>query len=118
MKYKKLNTKKSSNVNNISTNILKSSADFCSGTLHNIFNESLNNGYFPDELKLADITPSFKKGDATDEKNYRPISVLPFASKVFERLLQAHITLILKHIYLLTYVGTEKGTMDSMHLSL
>ena len=88
----KLNTKKSSTLNNIPTNILKSYADLCSGTLHNIFNESLNNGCFPDELKLADITPIFKKGDATNEKNYRPISVLPVVSKVFERLLQAQIS--------------------------
>ena len=37
-------------------------------TLHMIFNESLNNSSFPDELKLADITPIFKKEDATLEK--------------------------------------------------
>ena len=52
-----------------------------------IFNESLNNCSFPDELKLADITPIFKKEDATLEKNYRPVSVLPVVSKILERLL-------------------------------
>ena len=64
-----LNTKKSSTLTNIPTYILKSYADLCSGTLHKIFNESLTNGCFPDELKFADITPIFKKGDATNEKN-------------------------------------------------
>ena len=56
-----------------------------------IFNESLNNCSFPDKLKLADITPIFKKEDATLEKNYRPVSVLPVVSKIFERLLQTQI---------------------------
>ena len=43
-------------------------------------------------LKLADVTPIFKKVDSSDVKNYRPISVLPVMSKVFERILQKQIT--------------------------
>ena len=46
---------------------------------------------FPSKLKLADITPIFKTGDATCAKNYRPISVLPVVSKVFERIMQKQI---------------------------
>ena len=40
---------------------------------------------FPDPLKVANITPVFKKGDKTDKSNYRPVSILPLISKVFER---------------------------------
>ena len=47
---------------------------------------------FPDELKLADITPVFKKRDATIAKNYRPIRVLPSPSKLFERMLSKQLT--------------------------
>ena len=43
---------------------------------------------FPNELKLADIKPVFKKCDPTIVQNYRPISVLPAVSKIFERLKQ------------------------------
>ena len=42
---------------------------------------------FPEKLKLADVSPVFKNGDATVKKNFRPISVLSSLSKVFERLL-------------------------------
>ena len=38
-------------------------------------------------LKLADVTPVFKKGDPQSIKNYRPVSVLPNVSKVFERII-------------------------------
>ena len=38
---------------------------------------------FPNELKLADITPTLKRDDSTLTKNYRPVSVLPCVSKFF-----------------------------------
>ena len=37
-------------------------------------------------LKLADVSPVFKKGDPASVKNYRPVSVLPNVSKFFERI--------------------------------
>ena len=36
-------------------------------------------------MKLANITPVFKKDDRTDKSNYRPISILPNLSKIFEK---------------------------------
>ena len=45
-------------------------------------------GYFPDTWKTARITPVFKQGDPTSFSNYRPISVLPVFSKVFEKIIQ------------------------------
>ena len=56
-----------------------------------IFNNSISQNQFPDDLKLSDITPMFKKDEATDKCNYRPITVLS-ALSVFERLLYSHIT--------------------------
>ena len=54
--------------------------------------EAFQTGVFPDELKLADITPTYKKEDPTNTKNYRPISVLPTVSKIFERLIQKQLS--------------------------
>ena len=41
-------------------------------------------GTFPDELKIADIVPVFKKEDQDDKTNYRTMSLLPLISKIFE----------------------------------
>ena len=56
--------------------------------VHKIFNESAETGVYPDNLKLADITAVFKKKDPLHKINYRPVSVLPSFSKIFEKLLQ------------------------------
>ena len=45
------------------------------------------NGKFPITLKNANVTPVHKKDDPTDKTNFRPISVLPLLSKVFERVI-------------------------------
>ena len=47
---------------------------------------------FPESLKKADLSPVFKTGETTAEKNFRPISVLSAISKVFERLMSKQIT--------------------------
>ena len=56
-----------------------------------IINLSFMSGKFPNVLKIADVIPIFKKGDPKDCRNYRPISILPFLSKVFERCLYKRI---------------------------
>ena len=66
--------------------ILKEST-FCFPELTNCINESLTNNKFPDTLKLSDIKPVFKKLDPSDKANYRPVSILPLVSKVFEKIM-------------------------------
>ena len=43
-------------------------------------------------LKIAKVSPIFKKGDASSFNNYRPVSVLPSVSKVFEKILYNQIS--------------------------
>ena len=83
---KSLNKKKSTS-GFIPTWILHQSVNTLAQSLTECINYSLSAGVFPDELKLADVIPIFKKGDPMDKKNYRPISILPALSKVFERLM-------------------------------
>ena len=55
--------------------------------LTDIINNSIKNGVFPDELKLAEVIPLFKKADPFDKSNYCPVSLLSHMSKVFERII-------------------------------
>ena len=55
--------------------------------LRDCINDCLLKGLFPDSLKLANITPVHRKDEPTDKENYRPVSVLPLLSKIFERLI-------------------------------
>ena len=60
----------------------------CGDSLTDIFNYYIVElSSFPDELKLAEIVPAHKKKSTTDKSNYRPISLLPVVSKVFERII-------------------------------
>ena len=74
---------------NIPTLRIKDISDVCSPVLANIWNEEiLLNKNFPENLKLADVTPTFKKKDKTFVENYGPVSVLQTVSKIFERIMQ------------------------------
>ena len=50
-----------------------------------IINKCISNGIFPFKMKIARVTPIFKKGDRKDINNYRPISVLTIFSKILEK---------------------------------
>ena len=66
--------------------LLKANEKFFAEAICFYFNKSLENGKFPNRLKLANITPVFKKGARTSKNNYRPLSIFPVFSKIFERL--------------------------------
>ena len=71
----------------IPVKITKANENFFAEEICFYFNKSLENGKFPNCRKLANITPGFKLGARTSKNNYRPISILPVFSKIFERLL-------------------------------
>ena len=58
-----------------------------SSSLCEIYNLSIETGVFPDSWKEARVAPIFKSGKADDRSNYRPISVLPVVSRLFEKLI-------------------------------
>ena len=80
-----LNTSKSSGPDDIKAIFLKNTSGAIAPVLAKIFNFSLRTSTFPDIWKLAFITPLHKKDEEYYCKNYRPISLLPCLSKVFER---------------------------------
>ena len=53
-----------------------------------LVNQSLSTGIFPEKLKIAKIIPLYKKNEDDDMNNYRPVSLLPIFSKIFEKVVQ------------------------------
>ena len=68
----------------IPVNIIKQIATEISPHLSTLYNKIIETGVYPSGWKVAKVTPIFKKGSKKSIKNYRPISVLPVFSKVFE----------------------------------
>ena len=67
--------------------------------LTDCINDALSQDIFPDSLKLANITPVHKKAEATDKENFRPVSVLPLFSKIFEKVIYDQLSQYLeKHL--------------------
>ena len=55
--------------------------------LSDINSHAIAEGVFPDSLKIAKVIPVFKAGDLKSVTNYRPISILPIFSKIFEKVI-------------------------------
>ena len=84
-----LNAKKSGTFMNIPVKRLKEVVDIVAQPLTDIWRVEIVHGKkFASQLKLADITPLHKKLERTNKENYRPVSLLPVVSKLFERLMQ------------------------------
>ena len=71
--------------------VLKSISNPISPVLSHLVNTSLESGEFPNSLKTARVTPIFKSGNHNDLSNYRPISVLPLLSKIYEKVVYRQI---------------------------
>ena len=53
-----------------------------------LFRRSMEAGTIPDEWRLAEVTPIFKKGSKADPANYRPVSLTVIIGKMMERLVK------------------------------
>ena len=95
--------------------MLKTSAMATAETLQQLFNQALTTGEFPSNLKNANVMPVFKKSNPLNKENYRPISVLPIISKVFEKLMENQINLHIKSFLSPYLCGCRKG-FNSRHV--
>jgi hypothetical protein len=92
---KSLTPKNSSGPDLLSNRMLKKEMYAFSRLLKPMINDCISNGIFPTVLKEANIIPVYKKGPKACLDNYRPISLLPVLSKVFEKVLNAQITQVI-----------------------
>ena len=82
-----LDNKKSSTYGSIPATILKQCVNGYLPHLTNSINNSIQHSSFPQELKLSEVIPVYKKLNLLQKENYRPVSLLPHVSKVFERII-------------------------------
>ena len=82
---RKLKRKCATGVDSIPTRYLKDTAYVIAKPITFIINLPLKTGMFPNELKMARITPVYKSGAKDSFDNYRPISILPALSKICEK---------------------------------
>ena len=73
-KVQPINPKKATNSDSILPKILKINSEASPDVLHNLFNDLLKTGNFPDKLKLADITSVFKRKNILCKVNYKLVS--------------------------------------------
>ena len=69
-----------------------------------ILNISLEEGVFPDEMKIARVLPLYKRDDPMIANHYRPVSILPVFSKLFEQTMYTRLlNFLMKHKFLYEY---------------
>lgn len=81
-----LKNKRSCGFDDIPVSLLKSIKTQISPVITHLINSSFVAGYFPDKLKISKVVPVFKKDDPSKVLNYRPVSLLPTISKIFEKI--------------------------------
>ena len=82
---KTISDKKATGQDGISIKVLKRTWPYISNIVCDMFNRILIENEVPNSWKIARVTPIHKGGDLNDPSNYRPISILPVLSKVFEK---------------------------------
>jgi len=82
-----LKNKNSSGYDEITTKIIKISKPFIISPIINICNKMFAQVIYPERLKFSLIRSIYKSGDKSSPSTYRPISLLPSFSKIFEKVI-------------------------------
>ena len=104
-----LSSKKVTRKGDIPAKILKDSLSVYTKELTTIINNCLKDGLFPNELKLANVSPAFKKDDDLNKENYRPVSIFSHMSKIFERTFYKQIDRFMTSKFSLFLYGFRKN---------
>ena len=93
-----MDKKKATGYDNIPLKILKVAADELAFPITNLINLSIEASCFPNNLKKSELSPLFKAKDSLLSENYRPLSILPSISKVFEKVFNQQLYEYCTHI--------------------
>jgi len=96
---------------------MKFSVLYIAPHLSRIINVSFASGSVPDMLNIAKVCPIYKRGDKSVITNYRPISILPSFSKIYEKLWFTMVTVtIIISFRLLHIQSIDTIKLFSIHL--
>ena len=93
-----MDKKKATGYDNIPPKILKVAAHELAFPITNLINLSVEASCFPNNLKKSELSPLFKAKDSLLSENYRPLSILPAISKVFEKVFNQQLYDYFAHI--------------------
>ena len=96
---KSFNPRKATGFDNIPCKLLRLAYRELSSPLAFIINASISQNIFPHNLKCAEVSPIFKKGDKLDKNNFRPVSILTSISKIFEYVLNNQLIAHFNYIF-------------------
>ena len=109
---------KTAHVSTYPISVIKYLSSLISPILCSIFNKSISAGCFPQSLKSARVVPVYKSGPKSNVNNYRPISILPIFSKIFEKIVHFQLYNYLEKLKILSpnQYGFRKkmSTSDAM----
>ena len=88
-----MNPEKATGPDKIPGKIVNLAASIIDSHLTNRINNDLSNNAFSDFAKLASVTPIYKIDDRNEIKNYRPVGILNYFSKIFEKFLNEQLLL-------------------------
>ena len=91
-----LDAKKATGSDCVSAFFLKAVACEIAEPLALILNKSLDTGLVPSAWKYCNVKPIYKGGDKADPSNFRPISAVPVAAKILEKLIASRLSMYLE----------------------
>ena len=102
-------TAKASQQSDIPNKILKQNSDYFAEYFYKNINQCISKSIFPSDLKLADVTPVYKKRSKNSKDNYRPVSILSNISKTYERCIYDQIQLFFDSLWSKYQCGFRRG---------
>ena len=82
-----LKVNKATGPDNIPARILKNCSSAVAPILQKIFQKSISTGTIPQDWRIANVSPVFKKGLRSDPSNYRPVSLTSIICKQLEHII-------------------------------
>ena len=104
-----LKVKKACNLDSISSKVFRDNLGIFTDILQQYFNTSIDDEIFPNELKKGEVTLVFNADDQMIKSNYRPITALSAAAKVYERLMSEQMAAYSETFLSLYLCGFRKG---------